>query len=118
MQQQLTPLDDAARMESYRKLTAVLYALYGASVLFGVTALVAVVVNYLKREEVAGTWLASHFRWQIRTFWYGLLWAVIGWITYFILIGAVILFLVAVWMIYRAVRGWLNLNENRPMYLP
>ncbi|MDR2878248.1 MAG: hypothetical protein LBV36_09485 [Chromatiales bacterium] len=107
---------DADRQQSLKTLTAVLYALYGASVFFGVTALIAVAINYLKGRQVAGTWLASHFRWQIRTFWFALLWAALGALTYFIVIGVVIWFLEGVWVIYRAVRGWLNLNENRPMY--
>ena len=55
--------------EANRKLTHVIYALYAASILVGVTCLVAVIVNYVKRDDVAGTWLESHFRWQIRTFW-------------------------------------------------
>lgn len=111
--------------------TNIIYGLHALSVLIGVTgpatvigsfvfglpSIIAVIMNYLRRSDTRGTWLESHFRWQIRTFWFALLWATIGWITYFILIGAVILFLVAAWVIYRAVRGWLNLNENRPMYV-
>ena len=69
----------------------------------------------LKREEVAGTWLESHFDWQIRTFWYGLLWALIGMATLVILIGFAILFANCVWIIYRVVKGWLYFNDNKPM---
>ncbi len=57
-----------------------IYALYAASLFIGVTAIVAIVLNYIKREEAQGTWLESHFIWQIRTFWWSLLWLVVGWI--------------------------------------
>lgn len=82
----------------------------------GLTAIVGIILNYLKKNEVAGTYLESHFRWQIRTFWFGLLWSVIGAVALTILIGWVILLANFVWIIYRIVKGWLRLNENKPMY--
>lgn len=103
--------------EALKKLTIVIYALQAASFVIGITALVAVIMNYIKKEEVAGTWLESHFRWQIRTFWFGLLWSIIGFITSFILIGFVVLLVDALWIIYRIVKGWLNLSDNKPMYV-
>ena len=109
----LIPEDE--RLKSLKTLTTVVYALYALSWFFGISAIVAIVVNYIKREDVAGTWLDSHFRWQIRTFWFGLLWFVLGWITFVLLIGWAILFANLVWLIYRIVKGWLYLNENRPM---
>ena len=60
--------------KSGKSLTTLIYALYAASLLVGITAVVAIVMNYLKKSDVAGTFLESHFRWQIRTFWFGLLW--------------------------------------------
>lgn len=104
------------RERSLKRLTAVLYGLYAASWLVAITAIVAIVINYVKREDVAGTFLESHFRWQIRTFWFGLAWAVLGAVLAVVLIGIPILFADAVWVIYRIVKGWLRLNENRPMY--
>jgi len=98
-----------------KTITTVVYALQAASFLVGVTWIVAVVINYVKKEDVAGTWLESHFRWQIRTFWWGLLWAVIGFITAFIIVGFAVLFADTVWIIYRIVKGWLRLSENRPV---
>ncbi|MES2918282.1 MAG: hypothetical protein V4729_06650 [Pseudomonadota bacterium] len=98
-----------------KKLTTIIYALYAASYFLGVTALVAIILNYLKRDDVAGTFLESHFRWQMRTFWYGLLWGVIGAILTLVVIGAVILVADAVWILYRIVKGWLNLSEDKPM---
>jgi uncharacterized membrane protein len=82
----------------------------------GLTALIAVIINYVKLEDVAGTWLDSHFRWQIRTFWFGLLWGAIGTVTILIVIGWFILVANAVWIIYRIVKGTLRLLENKAMY--
>ena len=102
---------------SLKTLTTVIYALYALSLFMGVTAIVAIVLNYIKREEVQGTWLESHFTWQIRTFWWSVLWCVLGAITWIILIGWVILGVAFVWFIYRIAKGWLNLNDNKPMPL-
>ncbi|MDP1772144.1 MAG: hypothetical protein Q8L15_07655 [Methylobacter sp.] len=97
-------------------LTTVIYALYAASYFVGVTAIVAIVMNYVKRDDVDGTFLESHFRWQIRTFWFGVLWGVLGAITFVFIIGWVVLFADGIWVIYRIVKGWLRLNDGKPMY--
>ncbi|MDR3393656.1 MAG: hypothetical protein P4L70_01510 [Parasulfuritortus sp.] len=101
---------------SAKNLTTIIYALYAASFLVGITAIVAIVMNYIKKDDVAGTFLESHFRWQMRTFWFGLLWGVIGAITSLILVGWLVLVANGIWIIYRIVKGWLNLNDNKPMY--
>ncbi len=101
-----------ARLASLKNITQLVYAL---SYFTGITAIVGIVINYVKLEDVAGTWLESHFRRQMRTFWYGLLWAVIGGFTAFFLVGFAILFANFVWLIYRIVKGWLNLNDGKPM---
>lgn len=101
---------------SAKTLTTIIYALYVASFLVGITAIVAIVINYVKKDDVAGTFLESHFRWQIRTFWFGLLWSVVGVILMLILIGWIVLVANVVWMIYRIVKGFLRLNDNKPMY--
>jgi uncharacterized membrane protein len=106
-----------ANHASLKTLTMVIYALYAVSLFFGVTAVVAIVLNYLKRDEVRGTWLESHFRWQIGTFWWGLLWAIVGAITWIILIGWIVWGVAGVWFIYRIARGWLNLNDDKPMHV-
>ncbi|HEY6094192.1 MAG TPA: hypothetical protein VIU93_04490 [Gallionellaceae bacterium] len=103
------------KIKSLRNLTQVVYVLYALSYFAGITAIVGIIINYVKQEEAAGTWLESHFRWQIRTFWFGLLWAVLGMLTAVVGIGFAILFANFVWIIYRIVKGWLNLNEGRPM---
>ncbi len=106
---------DDERLQSLKSLTQVVYVLYALSYFAGITAIVGIIINYVKKDEVAGTWLESHFRWQIRTFWFGMLWAVIGGATFFFLIGMFILAANFIWIIYRIVKGWLNLNENKPM---
>jgi len=110
-----TVIPDVVEMKLLKNLTQVVYILYALSYFAGITAIIGIIINYVKKEEVAGTWLESHFRWQIRTFWFGLLWAVIGAATVVILIGFAILFANFCWIIYRIVKGWLNLNDNKPM---
>ena len=116
MAEQLTTTTDP-QLKEQLTITHVIYGMYAASLLIGITVLVGIVLNYIKRDDVAGTWLESHFRWQIRTFWYGLLWGVIGGITALVLIGFFILFADFVWFIYRIAKGWLRLNEGKPMYV-
>jgi uncharacterized membrane protein len=102
-------------LRSLKLITTAIYALQAASFFVGITLFVAIVFNYIKRDDVRGTWLESHFRWQIRTFWYGVLWTLLGIVTYVLLIGYLILFANLIWMIYRIARGWLNLVEGKPM---
>jgi uncharacterized membrane protein len=89
--------------------------------LFGWPSIIAVVLNYVKRGDVRGTWLESHFRWQIRTFWYGLLWFCLCMLFVLLTLGIGIiivwlpLVILTIWFIYRIVRGWLALREGRPM---
>ena len=102
--------------KSAKTLTTIIYALYAASFFVGITAIVAIVMNYVKKDDVVGTLYESHFRWQIRTFWFALLWGCVGAITLIILIGWPILIAISIWVIYRLVKGWLRLNDNKPMY--
>lgn len=106
-----------ADLASLRTVTMVVYGLQAASFLIGLTFVIAVIVNYVKQGDVRGTWLESHFRWQIRTFWFGLLWFVVGMLTAMIFIGYLILVANTIWIIYRIVRGWLRLMDNRSMDL-
>ncbi len=108
-------MHDDEKMKSLKGIAQLVYLLYAFSYFTGISAIVGIIVNYVKRDEVAGTWLESHFRWQIRTFWYGMLWAAIGTLSIFILVGFAILFANFCWIIYRIVKGWLNLNDNKPM---
>lgn len=97
-------------------ITTLVYALQAVSFLVGITFIAAIIVNYLKRSEIEGTWLESHFRWQMRTFWFAILWSAIGFLTWVLLIGMLILGVNAAWVIYRIVRGWINLADGKPMY--
>jgi uncharacterized membrane protein len=114
-------------------LTHVVYALHAFSAITGLTtaafivtafltgwpSIIAVIINYVKRSEVRGTFLDSHFSWQIRTFWWALLWCAISGLLIITLVGALIgvplLALTGVWVVYRIVRGWLALVSNKPM---
>jgi uncharacterized membrane protein len=122
--------------ESLIKLTHVIYALHAFSLVTGIVgaatvvgafltgwpSIIAVILNYAKRSEVRGTWLETHFRWQIRTFWFGLLWVtlcglfIVATLGIGLLIAWLPLTLVGLWFIYRIVRGWLRLVDHRPMY--
>ena len=98
-----------------KTIAFIVYALQILAFINGITAVIGVVMNYVKLDDVCGTWLESHFRWQIRTFWFGLLWAVIGAITILIFVGWFILFADMVWIIYRIVKGLLRLNDLKPV---
>ena len=117
--------------------THIIYGLHALSLLTGIIgaatvvgafligwpSLIAVILNYVKRSEAHGTWLESHFRWQIRTFWFGLLWVtlclafVVATLGVGLLIAWLPLGVVGLWFIYRVARGWLRLIDRRPMYV-
>jgi uncharacterized membrane protein len=97
------------------RLATIVYALQAASFFFPLTLFAAIIINYVRRDDARGTWVESHFRWQIRTFWFTLGWYAIGGLTIFLLIGWVILGAATLWLIYRIVKGWLYLSEKRPM---
>ena len=124
------------RADSLPGWTHAIYGLHAFSLLTGILgaatvvgafltgwpSIIAVILNYVKRSEVRGTWLESHFQWQIRTFWFGLLW--VSLCVFFIVvtlgIGLLVVWLpfivVGCWFVYRIVRGWLALRDRRPMY--
>lgn len=101
---------------SGKDIATLVYALQVLSLVVAVTALIAVIINHIKRDDVRGSWIDSHFRWQMRTFWFGLLWACIGGLLLIVLIGWPILVATYIWCIYRVVKGWLRLSEGKPMY--
>ena len=130
-------IDVAGPNPSLVRLTHVIYALHAVSLLVGIVgaatvvgafllgwpSLIAVILNYVKRTEARATWLESHFRWQIRTFWFGLLWVALCIIFIVVTLGVGILIawiplgVVGLWFIYRIARGWLALLDRRPMYV-
>ena len=105
------------RSEAAKKWAMVVYVLQAASFFLGVTFIIAVVVNYLKKGDVEGTWVSSHFRWQIRTFWFSVLWGTIGFLTIILLVGYVILGVSSIWLIYRIAKGWIYLSDGKLMYV-
>jgi uncharacterized membrane protein len=103
------------REQGLKTIVTVVYALQALGLLLPVVLpwIVGVVIDYVKREDARGTWLESHFRWQIRTFWWSLLWAVIGGVLLLVLIGWLVLAVAGIWVLYRIVKGWLRLAEQR-----
>ena len=113
--------------------TQVIYGLHALSLVTGISgvatvvgafltgwpSIIAVILNYVKRSDVRGTWLDSHYSWQIRTFWYALLWLAVGGV----LFATVLLFPIAValwfatgiWVLYRIIRGWLALPSQKAL---
>ena len=120
-----TPRDDLVR------LTHIIYGLHAFSAVMGVISSAAVVtafltgwpsnlaviLNYAERADVGGTYLESHFRWQIRTFWFAVLWVVVACFLFVTIVGIPLTWLVVlitgVWVLYRIGRGWLALNDGR-----
>ena len=99
-----------------QRLATIVYALQAASLFTGSLSLFAgVIINYVRQDDVQGSLVESHFRWQMKTFWYSLLWMVVGGITTIFLIGWAILLATSLWLIYRVTKGWLYLSEKRPM---
>lgn len=117
-------------------LTHVMYGLHALSALAGlltaafvVTAfvfswpsIIAVIINYVKRSAVRDSWLDSHFGWQLRTFWFALLWITVSWLLFLTVIGAPLAFLfmlgTGIWVLYRIGRGWLALTDRKTMPSP
>lgn len=106
---------DAEKLASLKQLTMITYILYAVSAFTGFTGIVAIIVNYVKRDDTVGTIYESHFTWQIRTFWWSLLWFVVGVVLSFVLVGIPILIADSIWVIYRIVKGFLNWNDGKPM---
>ncbi len=114
-------------------VTHLIYALHGFAVFTGLVgsatiigsfvaslpSIAAIVLNYWNQAAVRGTWLESHFRWQIRTFWFAVLWVVVAVLMFLTVIGIpfalLVMGLVGLWILYRVVRGWLALSGQRGM---
>ncbi|MGF6766366.1 putative membrane protein [Paraburkholderia sp. GAS33] len=110
---------ESERERSARTLTHVLYALYAVYWLTGgISVLIAIIINYVKRPDVIGTPYEAHFQWQMRTFWWCMLGYLIGGLLFFVVIGIPILWAVGIWMLYRIIKGWLYLYDNKPLVNP
>ncbi|MDH3998714.1 MAG: hypothetical protein OET90_07725 [Desulfuromonadales bacterium] len=102
--------------KSLYRLAVIVYALQALSFFTGgLTLFAGIIINYVRKEDVAGSWLESHFKWQMRTFWYSLLLTIIRSVLLVVVVGWVVLAAASLWLIYRIVKGWLYLSENRSM---
>lgn len=99
--------------EKLKKYNLITYILYLVGFLVGITGLIAIIMNYVKRNEMRGTWLESHVDWQIKTFWWCLVGYIVGFLLAVVFIGYLVIFLVMVWQIYRLVVGINALNDNQ-----
>lgn len=119
-----------------RSLTIALYVLYIVAIFSaGLLAVIALIINYVKRSDVQGSIFESHFTWQIRTFWWYLFWNIIAFVPFFFLfftgenpdafagvaLGAssfcvAVIGLSWIWIVYRAIKGLIRVNDNQPMY--
>jgi uncharacterized membrane protein len=107
-------------LHAFSALTGLLSpAMVVTAFLTGWPSIIAVILNYVKRSDVRGTWLDSHFSWQIRTFWYALLWLAVGAVAFITVVGipiAVVLWLATgIWVLYRISRGWLALSSQKEL---
>ncbi|WP_153099278.1 DUF4870 family protein [Paraburkholderia hayleyella] len=112
-------VNEAERLQRLRTLTHVLYGLYGLFFITGgLTVLVAIIINYVKRPDAQGTPYEAHFEWQIRTFWRCLIGFLIGGVLLIIGVGVLIMGAVSIWMLYRIIKGWFYLYDNKPIPEP
>ena len=108
--------DDSEQESSNKNVTMLIYILLALGfVSGGLTAIAAVIINYIKRDDVRGSWLEGHFRWQINTFWFGLLWTIIAFLTWIVLLGWFTGALVTIWLVYRIAKGAIYLNDNKTL---
>jgi uncharacterized membrane protein len=105
---------------------AIVLGIAGSATVIGgfvgsVPSIIAVIINYLKRSSARGSWAASHYRWQIRTFWFALLWLLVAVLLIVTVVGAPfglgLLVALTLWLVYRIARGWLRLLDRQPMYV-
>ena len=130
---QLPPAGAGVPSQSLISTTLVVYALFGVAAvvglvssgfplvapLVGLIGIVGLILAYVKRGEAAGTWLQSHYRWLIRTFWFSVLWNIVGWLAVVTLIGIPIAIGIwiatTIWVLYRLIRGYILFNESKPI---
>lgn len=130
------PLQSGQPSENMVTVTHLVYALHAfavfsavvgsATIIFSFIAslpsIAAVVLNYWNQTAVRDTWLESHFRWQIRTFWFAVLWVAVAVLMGLTIVGLpfalAVLLLAGVWILYRVVRGWWVLIQRRPLPMP
>ena len=131
------PVANGAPSPALISMTLVIYALFGVAAvaglassgfpliapLMGIVGIIAIILAYVKRGDAAGTWLASHYRWLIRTFWFSLLWGIVGAVIFvvfaIILVGLVVGYAIwvatTIWVLYRLIRGYVLFNASQPV---
>ena len=130
----LPEADEREPLPSVVTVANLVYALHAFAIVVGVVgtatvvgsfvgsipSIIAVILNYLKRSDARGTWAESHYRWQIRTFWFALMWMAIAWLLVFTLvfipISIGIAVTITIWLVYRIGKGWLRLRDHARMY--
>ncbi len=131
-----TPVSVPANLDGSRAWAHIMYGLHALSALsgiltsativgsfiFGWPSIIAVIINYVTRSNVRGTWLDSHWRWQLRSFWYAALWLLVAGLLAITFIGIPAAFMVivitGVWVLYRVIRGWMALLNRAMMPVP
>ena len=99
-----------------KKYVFAVYILQALFFVFWVPPVIGIVINYIKEGDVKGSWLESHFKWQKNTFWYALLWMVVGGLTLLIWIGHIVLSVTLIWFVYRIAKGWIYLVDGKELY--
>ncbi|MEP6996033.1 MAG: hypothetical protein ABI900_00215 [Betaproteobacteria bacterium] len=129
---QASPVDASVPSPALISTTLVVYALFAVAAvaglvsagllstpLLGLIGIIALILAYVKRGEAAGTWLQSHYRWLIRTFWFSVLWNIVGWLAVVTLIGipiAIGIWIAAtIWVLYRLIRGYVLFKDSKPV---
>ena len=107
---------DETQQAELRKYAFSVYILQALYFVVLITPVIGVIINYIKQDDVRGSWLETHFRWQRSTFWYGVMWTLLGIVTIPFLIGYAVLVGVTLWLIYRIARGWIYLVDGKRMY--
>lgn len=106
----------SASAESNNRATLMLtYIAYVIGIFTGVGSIVGIIIAYLKKDDVRGSWMESHYAWLITTFWYTLIGGIIGFLLSFVIIGIPILFAVGIWYIYRCIKGFLAFQESKAL---
>jgi len=129
---QVSPVDAGVPSQSLISTTLIIYLLFGVAAvaslvsagllstpLCGLSCLIGLILAYVKRGDAAGTWLQSHYRWVIRTFWFSVLWNVVGWLAVVTLIGIPIAIAIwvatTIWVLYRLIRGYVLFKDSKPV---
>ena len=100
-------------LETLRKYVFAVYILQALSFVTLISGVFAVMINYIKYDDIRETWLQSHFDWQKSTFWWALLWTLVGVVTTWIFVGWIILTILSFWLIYRIAKGWIYLVDGK-----